>query len=537
MNKRLFIFMLLYISILAEFVISQSLIPDYDYSCTQNFSIIQSPLAKMVKEPIPYFIPYPNATCFRFGCTTQEAPFNYNNVDINKDGIIDGTILYTKYDVEVQNYNFSFSSSSPMIKQNDVTLLEKIDFCYIHNNKTICNQDGNFIQYIRSLVSIKLENRLDIFSIVTFQTIKKVDAVCPLSIDFGNWPIRYLHPISDEKRLNWKIINTDVSIEQSECTVPTYLNFSERGIEGYVYNKTLILLGEQNTGVIITKPDNYYFQLDNIENSKKVRVCTNDQNDSFSLLNGINLFSFAGISDPQKIGGMSFLLSLPSVQVSIKEPEIVRIKNFLIGNALPFNFQSPQITPSLDFRMEEDSHTSYQNISFSYKDYNGEHSVNIPQKNGKYHFEETVILDGNPFNFPFLNYTTTIYSTYPKKISESKVPLSFDEYSSFTGYAYFSKDRIDIIIYPKLILRMLYWVSLVLSTLFFIFLMLRIKHMKLQAKPLLEILGYIILIPVFGSSLNLNLIYSKGFIPHFIYIFILLTNLSYRIYRLRLRKG
>lgn len=536
MSKRFFIFILLCISILAEFVISQSSIPDYDYSCTQNFSIIQSPLANMIKEPIPYFIPYPNATCFIYGCIDQEAPFNYNNVDINNDGIIDGTILYTKYDVRRVNYNFSFSSSSPTIKQNDLILLEKIDFCYIHNNKTICNQDGDFIQYIRSLVPLKLENRLDIFSVVTFQTRKKVDAVCPLSFDFGNWPMRYLHPISDEKRLNWKIIETDVSIEQSECTVPAYLNFSERGLEGYVYNKTLILLGEQNTGVIITRPDNYYFQLDNIENSKKIRVCTTDQNDSFSLLNGINLFSFAGISDPQKIGGMSFLLSLPSVQVSIKEPEIVRIKNFLIGNALPFNFHSAQITPSLDFRMEEGSHSSYPYITFTYKDYNGEHPINISQKNGKYHFEETVILDGDTFNFPFLNYTTTIYNTYPKKIVENKVPLSFDEYSSFTGHAYFSKDRVDIIIYPKLILKILYWISLVLSTLFFIFLILRIKYMKLQAKPLLEILSYIILIPVFGSSFNLNLIYSKGFIPHLIYIFILLTYLSYRIYRLRIRR-
>ncbi|MDP3765211.1 MAG: hypothetical protein Q8R04_01750, partial [Nanoarchaeota archaeon] len=130
MNKRLFIFMLLYISILAGRAISQSEIPDY--ICTQNLSITQSPLANLVKEPLPYFIPYQNATCFRVGCAPDEFPLMPYNIGNDSEKI--GTILYTKYGDNKQNHNFSYNITTQMVKQNNITILEKIDFCYILNN-------------------------------------------------------------------------------------------------------------------------------------------------------------------------------------------------------------------------------------------------------------------------------------------------------------------------------------------------------------------------------------------------------------------
>ncbi len=537
MNKKLLIF-IFGILIFSGTVISQSSMLNYDYACSQNLTISQSDLAIRVKEPIPYYIPYPNATCFSSGCISQEVPLIPINVDINNDGKIDGTIIYTKYDAGIPNYNFSFTNFGPIIKYNNITILQKIDFCYILDDKVICENNENTIFHKNIFIPIKFGNRLDIFSTINFNTRKKVDDICPLSFDFGDWPKSYLSPVSDEKRLNWKLTKIDASTRQFECTLPPSLSFPEIGVEGYVYNKTLILLGEDGLGVIITKPDNYYFLLNNTEKSKKVRVCTKDQNDTISLINGINLFSFAGIQDEYKISALSFLLSLPSVLVSVQGTQIVKIKNFLTGNALPFNFQSPQMKIILDFSMEDKYYGIWPYMDFTYTDVNGEHPAHILPKDDKYHFEEIIVLEGNPVYFPFLKYKTTIYNTYPKKISENKIPLSFEEGSSFTGYAYFNKDKIDIMIYPKVMLIVFYLVGLIYSSILFYFMMKHIKKMtkeSFQPKLSYEFISYmgILISPILGSGLNLNLITSIGFIPHTIYVIILPIYYLYKRQKLR----
>ena len=520
MNKKLLIFMLLYILILAEYVSSQSQVPDY--ICTQNLSISQSPLANLVREPLPYFIPYRNASCFRFGCVPEDFPLIPYHINSEIDSNINGTILYTKYqpiDKTIRNFRYN---KSGIITFKDITILDGIYFCYIINNKTICKDNKNVVHYNRTLLAIEIGNRLDIFSTINFQTKVIVDAVCPLVFNFGVWSKTYLHPIL--KNEEWQVVKTDIA-KQPKCTVPSSLSFPEVGIEGSIYNKTLILLGDETTSVIITKPENYYFVLDT-ENTTKVLVCTNDQTDRFGLISGINLFSFQGISDINKIGAMSFLFSLPSIKVYLEEPEIVIIKNFLIGNANPFDFTEPQITPSFEFYMEDKSYGSWQYLNFTYKDINGKHDSIVYPKNDKYNFEDTIILDGKSLYFPFLKYTATIQNNYPRKLSEKKgVPLSFKEGGSFQGYADFSKDGVNIFIYPKQGLIMWYVFTLIFSTIVFFVLILYIKYFKkssFEPKQLLDLIGYflIILSLILGSGFNWELLYSIGFIPHALYLII-----------------